>query len=72
MNHMLGCSARWDDSVRAQWFDRLQAPVGRHYLIGDQLSYHSGWQEGAIHSAYHAIADIDKRERGQATQVVQS
>ena len=72
MNHMLGCSARWDDAVRAQWFERLQAPVGRHYLIGDQLSYHSGWQEGAIHSAYHAIADIDKRERGQATQVVKS
>ncbi len=23
-----------------------------HYLIGDQLSYHSGWQEGAIHSAF--------------------
>jgi monoamine oxidase len=72
MNHMLGCSARWDDSVRAQWFSRLQAPVGAHYLIGDQLSYHSGWQEGAIHSAYHAIADIDRRVRGQATQVVSS
>ena len=70
MNHMLGCSARWDDSVRDQWFKRLQAPVGAHYLIGDQLSYHSGWQEGAIHSAYHAIADIDKRVRGQAAQVV--
>jgi monoamine oxidase len=72
MNHMLGCSARWDDDVRAQWFSRLQAPVGGHYLIGDQLSYHSGWQEGAIHSAYHALADIDQRVRGQATQVVSS
>ena len=72
MNHMLGCSARWDDSVRAQWFSRLQAPVGGHYLIGDQLSYHSGWQEGAIHSAYYAIADIDRRVRGQSTQVVSS
>jgi monoamine oxidase len=39
-------------------------------LIGDQLSYHSGWQEGAIHSAFHAIADIDKRVREQAAQVV--
>jgi len=70
MNHMLGCSARWDDSVRAQWFKRLQAPLGTHYLIGDQLSYHSGWQEGAIHSAFHAIADIDRREREQAARVV--
>lgn len=72
MNHMLGCSARWDESTREQWFKRLQAPVGGHYLIGDQLSYHSGWQEGAIHSAFHAIADIDKRVREQATQVVAS
>ncbi len=70
MNHMLGCSTRWDDSVRTQWFKRLQAPLGSHYLIGDQLSYHSGWQEGAIHSAFHAIADIDRRVREQATQVV--
>lgn len=63
MNHMLGCSAQWDEESRARWFKLLQAPVGGHYLIGDQLSYHSGWQEGAIHSAYHAIADIDRRVR---------
>jgi monoamine oxidase len=72
MNHMLGCSARWDDAVRAQWFKRLQAPVGNHYLIGDQLSYHSGWQEGAIHSAFHAIADIDQRVREDAARLVAS
>ena len=27
------------------------------------MSLHPGWQEGAIHSALHAIADIDRRER---------
>lgn len=63
MNHMLGCSAQWDEESRARWFKRLQAPVGGHYLIGDQLSYHSGWQEGAIHSAFYAIADVDRRVR---------
>ena len=42
---------------------KLQEPVGRHYLVGDQVSYHPGWQEGAIHSAYHALRDIDRRER---------
>ena len=31
--------------------------------MGDQVSLHPGWQEGAIHSALHAIADIDRRER---------
>lgn len=43
--------------------------VGAHYLIGDQISYHPGWQEGAIHSAFHAIADIDQRVREQPSEV---
>jgi monoamine oxidase len=63
MNHMLGCAAQWEPDLFKQWFARLQSPVGAHYLIGDQVSYHPGWQEGAIASAHHAIADIDARER---------
>ncbi len=63
MNHMLGCAAQWDESLRERWFKTLQAPVGNHYLIGDQVSYHPGWQEGAIASAHHAIADLDARVR---------
>jgi len=31
--------------------------------MGDQVSMHPGWQEGAIHSALHAIGDVDRRER---------
>jgi monoamine oxidase len=67
MNHMQGCSSQWDDDLRQQWFKRLQSPLGAHYLIGDQISYHPGWQEGAIHSAYNAMADIDRRVRGVYT-----
>jgi monoamine oxidase len=67
MKHMLGCAAAWDDSTRAQYFLRLQAPQGNHYMIGDQISYEAGWQEGAIHSAFHALADIDQRERASRT-----
>jgi len=65
MNHMLGCAAQWDESLHARWFKTLQTPVGNHYLIGDQVSYHPGWQEGAMASAHHAIADIDQRVRAQ-------
>ncbi|HEU4781553.1 MAG TPA: FAD-dependent oxidoreductase [Steroidobacteraceae bacterium] len=65
MNHMLGCAAQWDAALFKQWFKKLQAPVGNHYLVGDQVSYHPGWQEGAIASAHHAIADIDARERAR-------
>jgi monoamine oxidase len=63
MNHMLGCAAQWEPELFKQWFAKLQRPVGPHYLMGDQVSYHPGWQEGAIASAHHAIADIDARER---------
>ena len=72
MNHMLGCAAQWDDALFKQWFAKLQAPVGGHYLIGDQVSYHPGWQEGAIASAHHAIADIDARSVAAGTQMVRS
>ena len=66
MNNMLGCAAQWTDALRERWFDLLRSPVGAHYLIGDQMSYLTGWQEGAIYSAWHALADIDKRERAKA------
>jgi len=66
MNHMLGCAATWTDPIRQRWFNLLRAPVGNHYLIGDQMSYLTGWQEGAIYSAWHALNDIDQRERERA------
>jgi monoamine oxidase len=72
MNHMLGCAAQWDEPLFKQWFNTLQTPVGSHYLIGDQVSYHPGWQEGAIASAHHALADIDARVGAGGAQVVHS
>jgi monoamine oxidase len=66
MNHMLGCAAQWDEPLWEKWFKTLQTPVGSHYLMGDQVSFHPGWQEGAMASAHHAIADIEARERAGA------
>ncbi len=63
MNHMLGCAARWDDAAMAEHFPVLQAPVGNHFLIGDQVSYHPGWQEGALASALNVVQQIDRRTR---------
>lgn len=63
MNHMFGCPVQWTEPLQSQCFKTLQAPAGNHYLIGDQMSYHPGWQEGALHSAFRAIADIDQRVR---------
>jgi monoamine oxidase len=70
MNNMLGCAAAWSEALRSQWFKLLQAPSGNHYIIGDQTSYLPGWQEGAMYSAFHALADIDRRERETARQAV--
>lgn len=67
MNHMMGCGANWTDEHREQYFALLQQPAGgRHYMIGDQISYHSSWQEGAFGSAEYALLDLDKRVRAAA------
>jgi monoamine oxidase len=67
INHMLGCATAWNETLRTQWYKRLQAPAGAHYLVGDQISALTSWQEGAVHSAFHAIADIDRRVREAST-----
>lgn len=72
MNHMFGSAVRWDEDLLQRWFSTLQAPLGGHYLIGDQMSYRWGWQEGAIHSAFHALSDIDNRVRAAAVTKVAS
>ncbi|MDZ7642828.1 MAG: FAD-dependent oxidoreductase [Woeseiaceae bacterium] len=65
MNHMMGCGNRFvGDSAEAD-FKRVQAPAGNHYMIGDQISYHSSWQEGAFASALHAVQDLDARVRAE-------
>ena len=66
MNHMLGCSTLWTEEALRNDLPTLQEPAGRHYLVGDQVTHHAGWQEGAIQSAYHALRDIDRREREAA------
>ena len=41
----------------------LAAPQGRLHLAGDQVTYWSGWQEGAILSAHEAVRWIDRQTR---------
>lgn len=64
MNHIMGCTAAWTEELRERYFAYLQTPInGRHYLMGDQLSYHPGWQEGAFSSAHHALTELANRVR---------
>ena len=67
MNHMMGCGTRWSPEAREQYFELLQQPAGgRHYMIGDQISYHSSWIEGAFGSVEVALMDLDKRVRAES------
>ena len=69
MNHMMGCGTRWTPEVRDKYYTLLQQPAGgRHYMIGDQISYHTSWQEGALASAEYALLDLDKRVRAESTR----
>jgi hypothetical protein len=36
-------------------------------MIGDRISYHSSWQEGALASAEYALLDLDKRMRAASS-----
>lgn len=59
MNHQLGCSARETDAATQAI---LQQAEGRHFLIGDQVASHAGWQESAILSAHQALNRIAAQE----------
>lgn len=67
MNHMLGCAASWGamEGEALEHYETLAQPVGRHFLIGDQVSHHSAWMESAIQSAHRALAQMDERVRSQ-------
>lgn len=69
MNHMMGCGADWSPEIREKYYKLLQQPAGgRHFMIGDQISYHSSWQEGAFGSAEYALLELDKRVRAASAR----
>lgn len=39
-------------------YERLLKPEKRFWVAGDQVSYLSGWQEGAVRSAHHVLSGI--------------
>jgi monoamine oxidase len=76
INHMMGCGTAWStgraweegsSNLRDQYYELLQQPAGgRHFMIGDQISYHSSWQEGAFGSAEFALLELDRRVRAES------
>ena len=48
----------WNKPEQAAAYNRLLSPDRRFFVCGDQVSYLSGWQEGAILSAHHVVRQI--------------
>ena len=67
MNHMMGCGGRMSPEDEKTYFELIRQPEGGHYMVGDQISFHSSWQEGAFASAEYALLDLDQRVRAAAT-----
>ncbi len=66
MNHIMGCTAQWTEETRKLYFSYLQTPLnGRHFMMGDQISYHPGWQEGAFSSAHFSLQELSKRANAE-------
>jgi monoamine oxidase len=59
--HNLGGWAEWSDAGRKTAYPTLLEPDGRIYLAGEHLSYLTGWQAGAIESAWQQIAKLHAR-----------
>jgi len=60
INHQMGCGMHMDKDDWDTYFHMLQEPEGRHFMIGDQISHHSGWQEGALASSEQALQQLNK------------
>ena len=61
VQYNLGGWAQWSDDGRRDAYPQLVEPDGRVYLAGEHLSYITGWQEGAIESAWQQITKLHKR-----------
>ncbi|NRR32639.1 flavin monoamine oxidase family protein [Oxalobacteraceae bacterium] len=61
VRYNLGGWAEWSDKSRAKAYPLLNEGQGRVLLAGEHMSYLTGWQAGAIESAWQQIARIHER-----------
>ena len=61
VQYSLGGWADWNDESRKHAYPVLLEGEGRVLLAGEHLSYLTGWQAGAIESAWQQLAKIHER-----------
>ncbi len=60
--------ASWEDEGLESSYPKLLEPDGRVFLAGEHLSYLTGWQAGAIESAWHQLEKLHQRAQGDTAQ----
>ena len=53
-----GAWAEWTSAQRARAYPLLRAPEGPYHFAGEYLSWLTGWQEGAVLSAWNALEGL--------------
>lgn len=61
--YSLGGWPNYTERTRQQYYPRLLEPDGRLYLVGEHLSYLTGWIEGAMRGAWIQIEKLHQRVR---------
>ncbi len=61
VQYSLGGWAEWNDKSRASAYPLLLEGEGRVLLAGEHMSHLTGWQAGAIESAWQQIAQLHAR-----------
>lgn len=64
VQYSLGGWAEWSDESRKSAYPVLLEGEGRVLLAGEHLSYLTGWQAGAIESAWQQLARIHEKASG--------
>ena len=59
--------ANWEEEGLAGAYPRLLQPEGRVFLAGEHLSYLTGWQSGAIESAWQQLEKLHRRAQASLT-----
>ena len=65
-----GLGRRGRSGVRRERARCWPQPQGRFHMAGDQVTWWSGWQEGAILSAWEAVKSIDRHDESALNWVV--
>jgi len=58
--------AEWSAEARRAHYATLLEGDGPYLFAGEHVSYVTGWQEGAVLSAHHAVARLARRVAGRA------